>query len=221
MISSCLWCHGSGDLRAIRGEGHAECTAHLLGDATLPQIITGRKSDSPPQMWKLLGTEPGQLPSPAPPSLWTLSPVHLGLHPGNYGDSQLGAHYVSGTMSVIMWISQISSYPHFLFFKLNFKFYLLLTALSLRSFLWAFSSCSDYGATLLCGMWASHCGGLSCCRAWALGTWVSIQLWLTGLVAPWHVRSSQTRDRTCVPCIGRWVPIHQGSISPYPHFLEK
>ena len=167
-----------------------------------------------------LGQSQGNSP-PLPRLLWTLSPVHLGLHPGNYGDSQLGAHYVSGTMSVIMWISQISSYPHFLFFKLNFKFYLLLTALSLRSFLWAFSSCSDCGATLLCGMWASHCGGLSCCRAWALGTWVSIQLWLTGLVAPWHVRSSQTRNRTCVPCIGRWVPIHQGSISPYPHFLEK
>ena len=72
MVSSCLWCHGSGDLRAIRGEGHAEGTAQLLGDATLPQIITGRKSDSPPQMWKLLGTEPGQLPAlPRPSSLLT------------------------------------------------------------------------------------------------------------------------------------------------------
>ena len=160
------------------------------------------------------------LPSPA----FSVNPVSC--PPGNYGGSQLGAHYVSGTTSVIMWISQISSYPHFLFFlikffKLNFKFYLLLTALRLRSFVWVFSSCSDCGATLLCGMWASHCSGLSCYRAWALGTWVSVQLWLAGLVAPWHVRSSQTRDRTCVPCIGRWVPIHQGSISPYPYFLEK
>ena len=31
------------------------------------------------------------------------------------------------------------------------------------------------------------------------------ELWLTGLVAPWHVGSSQTRDRTCVPCIGRQI----------------
>ena len=33
-------------------------------------------------------------------------------------------------------------------------------------------------------------------------------LWLTGLVAPHHVESSQTRDRTCVPCIGRWFLIY-------------
>ena len=26
-----------------------------------------------------------------------------------------------------------------------------------------------------------------------------------GLVTPWHVRSSQTGDRTCVLCIGRWI----------------
>ena len=30
----------------------------------------------------------------------------------------------------------------------------------------------------------------------------------TGLVAPWHVESSQTWHRTCVPCIGRQIPIH-------------
>ena len=33
-------------------------------------------------------------------------------------------------------------------------------------------------------------------------------LWLTGLVAPWHVGSSQTRARTCVPCIGRRILNH-------------
>ena len=27
-------------------------------------------------------------------------------------------------------------------------------------------------------------------------------LWYTGLVAPWHVESSQTRDQTCVSCTG-------------------
>ena len=30
------------------------------------------------------------------------------------------------------------------------------------------------GATLHCGVWASHCGGFSCCRAWALGAWASV-----------------------------------------------
>ena len=34
------------------------------------------------------------------------------------------------------------------------------------------------------------------------------QLWHTGLFAPWHVGSSQTRDRTCVPYIGRRTPNH-------------
>ena len=30
------------------------------------------------------------------------------------------------------------------------------------------------GATLRCGTWASHCGGLSCCGAWALGVQASV-----------------------------------------------
>ena len=83
------------------------------------------------------------------------------------------------------------------------------------------------GATLCCTAWASHCGGFSCCTTWALGTQASVvvalglqQLWLTGsraqaqqlwcmgLVAPWHVGSSQTRARTCVPYIGRWILNH-------------
>ena len=34
--------------------------------------------------------------------------------------------------------------------------------------------------------------------------WAS-QLWCTGLVALQHVGSSQTRDRTHVPCIGRQI----------------
>ena len=34
------------------------------------------------------------------------------------------------------------------------------------------------------------------------------QLWLTGLVAPRHVGSSQTRARTRVPCIGRQILNH-------------
>ena len=34
------------------------------------------------------------------------------------------------------------------------------------------------------------------------------KLWLTGLVAPRHVGSSQTRTRTRVPCIGRQTLNH-------------
>jgi len=29
-----------------------------------------------------------------------------------------------------------------------------------------------------------------------------------GLVAPWHVGSSWTREQTCIPCIGRWILNH-------------
>ena len=60
------------------------------------------------------------------------------------------------------------------------------------------------GATLHHGARASHCRGLSRCRAQAPDAQVQ-QLWLTGPVAPRHVGSSQTRARTCVPCIGRQI----------------
>ena len=40
--------------------------------------------------------------------------------------------------------------------------------------MWAFSSCSEPGATLRCGAQASHCRGFSCCGAWALGAWDSV-----------------------------------------------
>ena len=83
------------------------------------------------------------------------------------------------------------------------------------------------GATLCCGVLVSHCGGFSCCGAWALGTQASVvvarglqqlwlagsraqaqQLWRTGLVALRHVGSSWARARTCVPCFGRQILNH-------------
>ena len=68
---------------------------------------------------------------------------------------------------------------------------------------WAFSSCSEL-EPLSSGAWASHCHGFSRCRAQTQDRW----LWHMGLVAPWHIESSQTRDWTCVPCIGRWILNH-------------
>ena len=38
----------------------------------------------------------------------------------------------------------------------------------------AFSSCGKQGLLFCCGARASHCGGFSCCRAWALGTPASV-----------------------------------------------
>ena len=60
------------------------------------------------------------------------------------------------------------------------------------------------GATLPRGARASHCCGLSCCGAQAPDAQAQ-QLWLTGLLAPRHFGSSQTRARTRVPCIGRQI----------------
>ena len=63
------------------------------------------------------------------------------------------------------------------------------------------------GATLHRGARASHRRGLSCCGAQAPDAQAQ-QLRLTGLVAPWHVGSSQTRARTRVPCICRQTLNH-------------
>ena len=92
-------------------------------------------------------------------------------------------------------------------------------------------------ATLCCGAWASHCGGFSCCGARALGAQASVvaarglsscgsqalecRLSSCGARAQllqWHVGSSQTRDRTRVPCIGRWIlnPCATREV-PFPH----
>ena len=61
-----------------------------------------------------------------------------------------------------------------------------------------------------CLVWASHCSVFSCCRAWALG-YVSFSSCVTqtGLVYLQQVESSQTRDQTHVPCIGRWSLNHR------------
>ena len=62
--------------------------------------------------------------------------------------------------------------------RLHFHFYvflkkificLFLVVLGLHCYAWALSSCGESGLTSGCGTWASHCGGLSCCGAWALG----------------------------------------------------
>ena len=51
-----------------------------------------------------------------------------------------------------------------------------------------------------CGAGASHCSSFFCCRGEALQ-----YLWPASLVAPWHVKSSRTRDQTHVPCIAKQI----------------
>ena len=66
---------------------------------------------------------------------------------------------------------------------------------------------------LLWSMGSRH-AGFSCCGTRAQQLWLTgsraqaQQLWHMGLVAPWHVRSSRTRARTRVPCIGRRILSH-------------
>lgn len=74
-------------------------------------------------------------------------------------------------------------------------------------------------ASLLCGVWSFHCSGFSYWGAQALGHSGSSssgtrapektqQLRCMGLVAPWHVGFSETKDRTCASWTGRWIPSH-------------
>ena len=64
--------------------------------------------------------------------------------------------------------------------------------------------CAGFLLQWLLFLWStgSRHADFSSCGAWA--QW----LWPTGLVAPQHVGSSWTRDRTHVPCIGRRILIH-------------
>ena len=97
----------------------------------------------------------------------------------------------------------------FFFFNFIYLFiYLFIYGCVGSSFL-----CKDFlqlwqaGATPHRGARASHYHGLSCCGAQVPDTQAQ-QLWLTGPVSPWHVGSSPTRARTCVPCIGRQILNH-------------
>ena len=71
----------------------------------------------------------------------------------------------------------------------------------------ALCSCTERWATLGCGVGASHRSGFSGCSTWArehrltsCGAWLSC--------SPQHRGSSQIRDQTCVPCIGRQILNH-------------
>ena len=58
-----------------------------------------------------------------------------------------------------------------------FNFYLIcsfLVTLGLCCCLWVFSSCREQGLLFSCSPRASHCAGLSCCRAWAVARRASV-----------------------------------------------
>ena len=107
------------------------------------------------------------------------------------------------------------------FFFFNFYlFYLFIFGCVGSSFLCeGFLQLRQVGATLHRGARASHCCGLSCCGAQAPDVQAQ-QLWLTGLVAPRHVGSSQTRARTRVPCISRQIINHCAIREAHEHILN-
>ena len=74
------------------------------------------------------------------------------------------------------------------------------------------SLCAGLSAQWLLLLWSMgcRCAGFSSCSPWAQ------LLWLEGLVAPQHVGSSQTREQTSVPCIGRWILNHWTSREALP-----
>ena len=112
--------------------------------------------------------------------------------------------------------------------KSSLFIYLFLAALGLHCWAWAFSTWRKWGLLFNRSGQASHCdeerhqwllllwgtgsrhADFSYCALWAL----ELGLSSSGLVAPLHVESSQTRERTHVPCIGRRILTHcthQGS----------
>ena len=51
--------------------------------------------------------------------------------------------------------------------------------------------------------------GLIIVASWLVAVGLQAQqLWHTGLAAPWHVGSSWTKDRICIPCTGRQILNH-------------
>ena len=96
----------------------------------------------------------------------------------------------------------------------------LLIAFACR--MMVFSSCGEGGLLSRRGA-QCFCGGLSRCRAQALGcvgfTRSNTQaqsLLSMHSVAPEHVGSSQTRDQTQVPCTGSWILKHWTSREVQP-----
>ena len=75
--------------------------------------------------------------------------------------------YVSSLMTYLF-----TSLAHVLFKNkfIYFYFWLCCVFIAARGL----SLVAASGATLRCGVQASHCGGFSCCRAQAVGTWASV-----------------------------------------------
>ena len=100
-----------------------------------------------------------------------------------------------------------------------FHFYLFLVALSLRCCSGAFSSCSKQGLLLMVVCGRLTAAASLCCGTRALRVRASVPVH-TRLVAPRHVESSRTGDRTCLPCTGRQILTHYATTEVLPHVFS-
>ena len=119
-------------------------------------------------------------------------------------DSPLLALHMAGIQMLA-----VSLLVHFFFFFnfLGLFIYLFMAVLGLRFCARAFSSCGKWGP-LFITVRGPLIIAASLVAEHRLQTRRLSKLWLTGLVAPWHVGSSQTRARTRVSCIGRQILNH-------------
>jgi len=95
-------------------------------------------------------------------------------------------------------------------FSVNFlKFYLFVSFW----LCWAFITAHRLPLDVVsrdCSLVAGHRLLISVASCVEHGLWAARaqQLWLMGLVAPWHVDCPGTRDQTHVLCFGRWILNH-------------
>ena len=109
------------------------------------------------------------------------------------------------------------------FFLLKNSIYLFMAVLGLHCCKQAFSSCGEQ-------VLPSSCNAQRCLLLWNMGSGLKgsvvvahrLQLRLiavvAGLAALKYVGSSQARDQTCVPCIGRWI-LHQCTTKEVPFLV--
>lgn len=105
------------------------------------------------------------------------------------------------------------------FFFLFFKFWLCWVFVTMYRL-----SLIVVSRGLLCSVLASRRGGSSCCGAWPPGARTQ-QFWRMGSVAPCHVGSAWTRDRTCVrECLSgfllSFLSLISDSLSVMPSFFQ-
>ena len=121
----------------------------------------------------------------------------------------------------IGWDDLLFSVWVFSFLIINFYLFIYFSVLGLHCFtVGLLSRCSEQGATLLrlCQdfslgwlllLWSMGPGARGLQELQLAGSRAQVQqLCHTGLVAPWLMRSSQTRDRTCVSFTGRQILYH-------------